>query len=245
MLADADGRQDRNGGILYNRYDRVRTEFLWKQRLATEKESKRAADEENMKNHGSVMNFQMNMANQNASGGPPSLKYSHNRLEVVTEKEIKQSPQDRSAMQGVGDPSGLEVMAIQHLNKGPTQKWDVTQSASQEIGWLLDNPVRSHSLVPASGKATSRHLERMRRQGLSASQLVFSPKSSSMPTSERALTRIASAPHITGGGPHRDLGVLNSRRWHRPKNKCDVTGYAETYMHLMKHDPFNKAMAGR
>jgi len=245
MQADLEGREDRNGGILYNRYDRVRTEQLWRQTLATEQESKRSADDANMAAYGSVMNFQMNMANQNASGGAPALKYSHNRLEVVTEKEIKQSPQERSGKQGVGDPNAMEVMAIQHLNKGPTQKWDVNCTASQEIGWLLANPVRSHSLVPASGKANSRHLERMRRQGLDASQLVFSQKSTSMPTSERAMTRIRSAPHIAGGGPHEAIGVLNSQRWRRPKNKCDVTGYAETYMHLMKHDPFNKAMAGR
>jgi hypothetical protein len=245
MILDKDGKQDPQGGPFYNGYDRVRLEFQYRQAVKKEKEALQKAAEDNIRSYGSANNFQMNFANQNRwDGGSPALKYSHNRIEQVTEKEIKKSPQERSSMKGLADDS-VEVMAIKHMRKRPTEKWDVPICGSHEIGWLLANPVRSDALEPPNGKATRRHKERMRRQGLSASQIMFSPKSSSMPTSDRVMPKILSAPHISGDPPHRALDNLNSRRLYKPKGSCDVTRYAAAYYYAMKHDAFNKALAGR
>jgi len=245
MLQDADGRQDPSGGILYNRYDRVKMETLWKQRLNFEKHVKRQNDEHNIKTYGDCKNFQMNMGNAQYYPGVANIKGSHSRLEVVTEKEIAQSPQARSSMKGV-DPTSVESMAVQHLKKGPTQKWDVNVTASQEIGWLLANPVRSHQLEPANGKPSRRHIERLKRQGSVPSEVLWSARSSSLPTSER-IKNSRSMPHIEAEhcSQHPEVGMLNNSKWRKPKTQYEETKYAAAYYHIMKHDPFNKTAAGR
>eukprot|EP00932_Pfiesteria_piscicida_P005461 SRR837773.15368.p1 GENE.SRR837773.15368~~SRR837773.15368.p1 ORF type:complete len:186 (+),score=50.11 SRR837773.15368:82-558(+) len=88
----------------------------------------------------------MNLSNTCASGGFLGLKYSHNRMEMITEKEHKQSPQARTSLKGM-DPGSMEVVAIKHLMKRPTEKWDLPVTTSQESGWLIANPVRAESLL--------------------------------------------------------------------------------------------------
>jgi hypothetical protein len=225
--------------------DRVRVEYLWKQRLWTEQGAKRKADLDAIARHGRPSNFQMNFANQNRLVEGMPITFSHNRIEMVTEKEIKQSPQERSNLAEV-DWTTMEGMAIKHLEKKPQQKFDLPVCAAQEVGWLLAHPVRSTSVEPPRRQA-KRLARRLERLGMttSGSTPAWSPKTSSMPTSASAMTRIRSAPHVIGNETHPDVGQLNNRRWRYPKNKCDVNQYAETYMHLMKHHPFDKEKAGR
>jgi hypothetical protein len=222
----------------------VVVDTLWKARLRKEIEAQRKVDSLSMEMYGSTRNFQMNLANQCAEKEGLRLKYPHNRIEDVVEKEIKQSPQERSSLKGL-DGDSLEAMAMQHLKKRPTQKWDVPQLASHEVGWLLANPVRSHSVEPPRRHA-KRQAKRLERLGLltSGSTPVWPPKSTWMPTSNRVMDRIRSAPHIVGNETHQNIAKLNRRTYFKP-NQCDVTAYAETYVHHMKHDPFNQAKAGR
>lgn len=253
-LINVDGREDPNGGVFYNRYDRVRVEFTWKDRVKKEMESRHEA--KNQMGDANEKNFQMNLLNANGSSGLMSLKHSHNRIEMVTEKEIKQSPQTRMSLKGL-DPDSMEVMAIKHIYKRPTEKFDVPFLSSQDVGWLLANPVRSHVLepgkVPRKGRKTvpTRPRDAARTDsellgGSSVSRLsAYSPKTSSMPTSANAMQRTRSEPHLLRGPKMEEINFLNNRKWYRPKSTCDVTQYASAYVTLMKHDPFNQKMAGR
>merc|ERR1712176_146280 len=119
-------REDKKGGPSYNQFDRVRVETTWRDRLRKENECRSAVG---------PSGYQLNLVNCCDSGGFLGLKYSHNRMEIVTEKEIKQSPQARSSMKGM-DPCSLEVQAIKHMGKGPTQKWDLPMTTAQDSGWL-------------------------------------------------------------------------------------------------------------
>merc|ERR1712224_985013 len=134
-------------------------------------------------------------------------------------KEHKSTPKDRLA-EKPGDADSFELMAFRHQGKGPQQKYDVGVTAAQEIGWLLGNPCRSSSLQPAMNKKVSRRqIERMKIAGRanSTNELFFSARTSSMPTSDRAMVRIRTDPHITGDPPHAQVGVLNNPRFRRPK----------------------------
>jgi len=129
MLKD-DG-EDRNGGPLYSKYERVRVESVWRERLRKE------ADK-----HELGTNFQMNLMNRTDSSGLLTLKHSHNRIEIVTEKEHKQSPQARSSIKGM-DPGSYEVQAIRHIDKKPAHKNELPIKSSDTVGWLLSRPTRS------------------------------------------------------------------------------------------------------
>mmetsp|Transcript_43248 Transcript_43248/g.92525 ORF Transcript_43248/g.92525 Transcript_43248/m.92525 type:complete len:245 (-) Transcript_43248:7-741(-) len=235
-----DDRTDRSGGIHYNQFDRVRVETTWKNRLNRERDSRNAAFDA-----GDTGIFQMNLANNCASGGFLGLKYSHNRLETVTEKEIKQSPQARTSLQGL-DPNSMEVLAIKHLAKRPTDKWDLPMTASQESGWLLANPIRASSLLCASAPASSllpRTLSQPAgRRDREIPPLAVPAMSITTPANERILKRLstsASAPLLQQrGDSFAEMRNLNNRRWYRPKGKCDVTIYAEAYSNMNHCSPF-------
>jgi hypothetical protein len=66
-----------------------------------------------------------------------------------------------------------------------------------------------------------------------------------MPTNEYMLSKHRSLPELPRGPHHRELNMLNSRKWNRPKNSCDVTEYAETYVRMALHSPFAQKLAGR
>lgn len=220
---------------MYSKYERVRVETLWRQRLGKEGDVRSAAQASRPKG---VSQFQMNLMNSTGSGGLLSLKHSHNRIEIVTEKEIKQSPEARKSIKGM-DPNSFEVCAIKHLDKKPADKFDMPMSSSHDVGWLLANPVRADTLRP-KGK---------RNCFLSASSMSSTapavPRTSSMPTNEFVLSRSRSSPHLPVGPSMPGLSQLNNRCWHRPKSQCDVTGYAESYVGLLHHNPFNKTAVGR
>jgi len=109
-------------GPCYSQKARVREEAVWVTQVNREKDVFRK---------GGVPAFQMDLA--------------HGRMETVTEKEIKQSPQARRTLKGI-DSGSLEVQAIKHLARRPTDKWDIPMTASQEQGWLLANPVRADTI---------------------------------------------------------------------------------------------------
>eukprot|EP00435_Cladocopium_sp_Y103_P008885 s1753_g2.t1 len=131
-------RQDPSGGLMYNQFSRVRVEITWKDRIRKENEARLA---------GPKSGFQMNLAQLSASGGFLHLKHAHNRLETVVEKEIKQSPQQRMSAEGM-DPNSMEVLAIKHTNRKPQEKFDTPMTTTQELGWLIESPVHSQTMLP-------------------------------------------------------------------------------------------------
>lgn len=244
-------REDRQGGICYNQFNRVRLESLWRDRLRKESGSRSNCE---------PSGFQMNMANTCSSGGFLMLKHSHNRMETVTEKEIKQSPQARMSLKGM-DPDSLEVMAIQHMLKKPAEKYDVPHTTSQELGWLLSNPVRASTICPPR-QLRGRGSSAVDPHGLRGSLLeppipgclvhrpteLLAPEPAQSvvsPTNDVVLQRVRSAPHLPLGPPLGELKQLNNRKWYRPKGNCDVTHYANAFVTMNHRSPFAKATEGR
>jgi len=243
---------------MYNRYDRNRVERTWKQCVGKEADVDRGA-----------ANFQMNLANQCGTSGLLRLKHSHNRIEIVTEKEHKQSPDARRSLKGM-NPKSMEVLAIKHLPKKPGQKWDLPEISSHDVGWMQADFVRhathqsrtagsgffgGSSQAPSSGPpagslaaqslaATSPTLSGTGLSALGAKQTIC------MVANDHILRRIQSAPHLPTG-PWPDgarIGHskgLNNVKWRRPKCATDITTYAEIYQSLLKHNPFDQAKAGR
>merc|ERR1719262_414171 len=75
---------DRCGGPCYNKNDRVRQEWQWRERV-----------KEEVKYLNTNPNFQMNLIRPLPN--IDRIKYSHNRIELVTEKEHRASPQVRAS----------------------------------------------------------------------------------------------------------------------------------------------------
>lgn len=210
-------------------------------------------------------------------GGAPAFQMDlqNGRMECVTEKEIKQSPQARRTLKGI-DSGSLEVQAIKHLARRPTEKWDIPATSSQEQGWLLANPVRADTINsdPQGGQLQRRvpqggrdRLPGMKRQpgdpkgmwGAASSTSIgwevpssagpaspsCSAMSITMPVNSNMLARHGSLPSLPQGPPHQGLSRINSQRWFRPKGSSDVTTYAEAYSRMTHHSPFATAAAGR
>merc|ERR1719387_2627994 len=100
---------DPSGGNLYSRYDRTRVETNWRTACRKERESALS------KQFGPPL-FQMNLTNRSGSAGAMSIHHSHNRVELVSEKEILQSPQARMSIKGM-DPTSFEVLTVKHVDK--------------------------------------------------------------------------------------------------------------------------------
>lgn len=242
MLRD-DG-VDPHGGIQYSRYDRVRVERSWKEVLTKESETRQEA-----KSQSGPQSYVMNLANLSGVGGGLNLlrlKHSHSRLEIIAEKPEKQTPEARMSLEGF-DPKGFEVTAMKHKEKTPTKKWDLPCTATQEIGWLVSNPasaamLRSRQRAKWDGSSPA-------RSGYKASSSTTAPFSSS--AQGTGVQRSASAPsvplaaHLPVGSPHPGLQQLNATRWRKPRNKCAITEYADTYVGLMRCNPFDQSAAGR
>jgi len=223
----------------YNQKDRVREETNWRTRVQKEKDHRATGS-------GPAV-FQLNLVNSYAHGGYVNLKYSHNRMETVTEKEIKQSPAARRSLRGM-DPSSLEVHAIKHAERRPTEKWDLPETMSHSAGWLLSNPVRASSLrVPDPSRSWSQPGGRRKdREGqMTETDPTALRMTVTTPANVRVLERVRSEPAMPNAAPLDELRRINSRRWHRPKSQCDVTTYAEAYTTLLRHNPFNTSIAGR
>lgn len=241
------GGQDREGPC-YTQKARVRVEAVWSSQVEKERTVFRK---------GGTPAFQMDLAN--------------GRMETVTEKEIKQSPQARRTMKGI-DSESLEVLAIKHLARRPTEKWDIPVTASQEQGWLLANPVHADTINsdprPRRKAPTGPHdrLPGLREQpgdpkgmwatmpgtgnwpevvdGTSLSES-SSAMSITMPVNSKVMARHGSLPSLPRGPPHQALRQLNSQRWFRPKDSSDVTMYAEAYVRMQNISPFAKVATGR
>lgn len=262
MLTDKS--EDPRGGIFYNQYDRNRVETTWKDRLRAEAELRAS----NTQKQG----FQMNMANQCGTSGLLRLKHSHNRLEYVTEKEHLQAPQTRKSIKGM-DPNSFEVLAIKHLSKKPSHKWDLPQTTSHDLGWMQGDFVRSETLSPsktasasffghsgqsptaaraASTSASSAPPRSPPPGSIAAASLASSggtalSRSSSvvMVANDHILRRIQSSPNLPTGPRPPEAKELNNVKWRRPQRSCEVTKYVEIYSSSLKHNPFNQAAAGR
>lgn len=227
---------------MYNKYDRVRIETTWRTRLRKENEARL---------EGPRPIFQMNMANTCTAGGFLRLKVSHNRMETVTEKEIKQSPQQRMSAEGL-DPSSLEVLTINHMKRKPSEKWDIPMTAQQESSWLMGKHVQPITLCPS---ASTGALERRRKAGGTMPQLPGSlvctrrdrwvpelAQSLTTPANDLILARVRSAPNLPLSEPSEQIHQINNRKWYRPKpNLCDVVAYAEVYATMNHHNPFSSA----
>lgn len=264
MLKD-DG-VDPSGGILYSRYERARVERNWRITIAKEQELARA------KAYGRP-EFQMNMANMCKSGGILNVKYDHNRMEMVTEKDLKQSPQARMSLKGM-DPSSLAVNVIKHTEKKPTEKWDMPMSTSHDIGWFAQGGMRSaelmkHHKAPMNplkkskrlpklhgdpGEHAHRDLYRGAPDPLDVAAITVAaqgaapkkygpPTSVCTPANTHVLGRTQSAPELRPQSPLPQTRHLNNGRWYRPLRSQDVTIYAETYQGLLHHSPFAQAAA--
>jgi hypothetical protein len=251
-----DGRVDRSGGVFYNQFDRVRVEKSWKENIQKEKDV--------LADSGPAC-FQMNLANQCNTSGLLRLKHSHQRIEIVSEKEHKQAPDVRKSLKGM-DPNSFAVLAIKHLGKKPTQKWELPEITSHDLGWMQGDFVRAATLSPAkaadgkffgsSGKApvaTRSWSASAGTGGSVAGSAMASSSAASMPSkntivivaNDHILRRIQSAPNLPTGPRPQEAQVLNSVKWRRPMRSSDVTTYAEIYQSMLKHSPFDQAAAGR
>lgn len=252
---------DPQGGKAYSRYERVRIEKVWKETLEKEKnlhhEAQRLAG---------PRTIVMNLANASAAGGLHNLKHSHNRLEIITEKVEKQSPQERMSMEGF-DEASFEVNAIRHQQKVPTQKWDLPLTSTQELGWFTSNPARAEHLrqqqlakqrLKAQAGRERDEKAATLPNGFDARQLGWgssspvSPSSSSLPpfgASPTGLMSSRSAPclaattgfltHLpTSSAPPTELAHMNPARFRKPRKTCAVTQYADVYVATMNCGPF-------
>lgn len=245
MLKD-DG-VDKMGGINYSKYDRVRVEHNWRVTVRKEKDAMR---NKNFDTPG----FQMNLMNRTGSAGCLLLKHSHNRIETVCEKEIKQSPESRRSIKGM-DPGSFEVMTIKHLEKQPTTKFDIPTVSSHDYGWLIANPVRAKTLegfrrrpAPPQHPADALMSKNASTSFVSTASVESMPsRTSTVPANEHLLHRSRSTPGPGEfcGPRQAEMGHLNNTSWRRPQNSTDVTRYAEAYSALLHHNPFNKAAVGR
>jgi hypothetical protein len=204
----------------------------------------------------------MNMANQCGSGGLLRLKHSHNRIEIVTEKEHKQAPNARRSMKGM-DPDSFEVLAIKHLDRKPTDKWDLSDIESHEYGWLQSDFVRASTLQPPrtagdasftkNAQASAPQSQTGPPAGSLAATSLSAYSTSSVPSrntivmvaNDHILRRVQSAPSLKTGPRPLEVKELNNVKWRRPKGSCAETRYADIYQELLKHNPFNQAAVGR
>lgn len=212
------------GGPNYSRYERTRVERVYKQTVTKENDLREAAPVNRT--------FQMNLANKNTSGELVRLKHSHSRLEIITEKVEKNSPGARMGdMRKTGNDS-YEVNMMRHMEKAPTEKWDLPCTRAQEIGWLLAhaNPVRAKTL---------KDLGRNRDYGSSANaETMTLGKSQSTPSVAHGASE-QPWPHIPQGPPHAQLRDINKKgKFYRPKKFCEITLYADIYMRQMHCNPF-------
>jgi hypothetical protein len=118
----------------------VRVEKIWKEVLHKESEHRNET--------AGPPGFQMNLANHCGTSGLLRLQHSHNRIEIVTEKEHKQAPNARRSLKGM-NPNSFEVLAIKHLAKKPGHKWDLPEVSSHDYGWMQGDFVRAATMSPA------------------------------------------------------------------------------------------------
>lgn len=234
------GEGGESEGLWYSNKDRVRQETLWRQRI--KEETHRASLVPGA-------NFQLNLIRPTPA--IDAIRHSHNRIELVSEKEHASSPGIRSQI-GDLDEGSFEVKTIRHLGKRPTEKWDLPMTSGQDIGWLLAKPARADHMMPTppDNEAPVMHSARSARGGSSSSRDWAASGNSGNLTS-----RSGNAPRLTDGkwvpkdeaelltnpAEHLpDIHRLNTPRWNRGKAGSDVGEYFETYLAFLKRNPFKK-----
>lgn len=232
-LALEEIREDPQGGRLYNRYERMRIEKVWRDTLNKEKELQQA--------NPPPKTFQMNLANKCASGSLLMLEHSHNRLELVTDKVEHSTPQIRGSRKGI-DKNSYEVNMMRHMDKMPYQKWDLPCTQAQEVGWLISAPVRARTIRDMGRYREYPSLEKtyeMERSKQAAAAAQDSPNFR-RGRQTKSTSALPPWPHIPTGPPHEQVELMNKRptKWYKPKNFCEITKYADTYVSTMGVNPF-------
>jgi len=237
-----DNGVDPMGGIAYSRYERTRVERVYKQ----------AIDKEDMLRQSSRLlggppRFTMNCLNAQTLGSMLDVKHRHSRLEVISDKVEKASPQKRASAEGF-DKNSMEVRAQRQAEKIPAQKTDLPVTRAQEVGWLLSHPA-SHGYIQHRRRQKDSTLgSSLAAEGGDCTQAA-SPSSglglrgsSSAPALQAsASSSAAEEPFVPLGQAPQGVNQLNSRRFYKPKSFCPITKYADTYMSLMHHDPFKQS----
>lgn len=250
MLKD-DG-VDPQGGVQYSRYDRVRVESVFKETLKKERELREKAPRSGA--------FQMNLVNANMKGNLLHLNHSHNPNQIIAEKVEKSTPLERNSAKP-NDKEDFGNKMIRHAEKYPWQKIDLPQSCSQEIGWILSRSMQVKTLRAQQAQSTRANpVGGARVEAYRSASLAdlsggkvggdTSPtQASAKPGKSRSATHLPKLiPHLPEDEPNRpEVHQLNVRTKHNyhPKNFCPITKYADVYVSLMKHNPFDQTAAGR
>jgi len=227
-------REDPQGGKLYNRYERMRVEKVWRDTLNKEKDLQQA--------NPPPKTFQMNLVNKTASGSLLNLHHSHNRLELVADKVEKSTPQQRGSCKG-SDPNSYEVNMSRHLDLMPAQKWDLPVTRAQEVGWLISAPVRARTIRNMGRYREYPSLEKTyelekSRQAVAADDSPNFRKG----RQTKSASHLPAWPHIPAGPPHEQVELMNKRptKWYKPKTFCEITKYADIYVSTMGANPFHQ-----
>jgi len=213
--------------------DRISAECIWKETLDKERG---LFQEARARNPGPAP-YGINLINAQSKGLLTDIKINHNRLEIITEKVEKGTPQERNNCEHV-DPNAFDTNAIRHTLKKPAQKWDLPCTRSQEIGWLI---AAKHNARAVQKVGLTKRYPEAEALGLTSPPKNSMAKSSS----DSALSQTKVSPHLPKAPDDARLKELNNKRFYKPKTFCEITKYADNYVSTMHHDPFNKALAGR
>lgn len=199
----------------YSKYDRVRQETQWRERVREE-----------AKYGTGTSNFQLNLVRPTPA--VERIKFSHNRIELVTEKEHHNTPGNRKQL-GDMDEGGYEVGTIRHLGKMPTEKWDLPTTSAHDVGWLLARPLPAEAMYEPSSSS-------------GGPPTVRSARSETIPTLKEGKWKAKTEEEKLHNPAARlpDIGRLNTPRWHRGKRGSDVSNYFETYLTFLHENPFKK-----
>eukprot|EP00929_Paragymnodinium_shiwhaense_P000282 TRINITY_DN100524_c0_g1_i1.p1 TRINITY_DN100524_c0_g1~~TRINITY_DN100524_c0_g1_i1.p1 ORF type:complete len:241 (-),score=48.09 TRINITY_DN100524_c0_g1_i1:159-881(-) len=226
-------REDPQGGKLYNRYERIRVEKVWRDTLHKEKDLQQS--------NPPPKTFQMNLVNKCASGSLLQLRHSHNRLELVADKVESQTPQQRGSRKGI-DPNSYEVNMMHHVEKMPPQKWDLPVTRSQEVGWLISAPVRARTIRDMGRFREYPSLEKSYELEKSVQAAAAADDSPNYKRGRqtRSASSLPAWPQIPTGPPYEQIALMNKRptKWYKPKTFCEITKYADNYVHTMHANPF-------
>lgn len=236
---------DPHGGLWYSRYERTRIEKTWKETLAKESDVSDYARKFN-----GPPTYVMNMANNYATGGLLSINHSHSRLEIIADKVQTSSPQEKMSAENLNGDS-FELRAMRHREAVPAKKWDLPHTRSQEIGWLISQPVRADDI--RGRRNYKRYHPRPLQNALKTGELptladvtTTLSASSSAPcfnTAQPGGPRMS--PHMPEQAPAPEMSTLNVPRWRKPRVQCPITQYADIFVAQMHCNPFNQVAAGR
>jgi len=235
-----DGRtlkEDPQGGKLYSRYERVRVERVYKEAIGKERGYQESGAQ------GSRI-FQMNLANKSVGSDLTRLKHSHNRLEIVADKVESQTPAQRAGVKGV-DPTSFEVNCMRHMDKLPTEKFDIPCTASQEVGWLIANPVRAKTIRDVARSREYAHpfaLNKPAEAELASSSQPPIGFSAITKKKSRSTGALQNWPHIPKTDPHPQVVMMNKKdQWYHGRSMYEITRYADAYSSAMGANPFHSS----